>query len=75
MRIRLIFFGLCVVWASAVIGAPSIDGVSDAESLTNLTETTLQEEPVRYNGAQLWRVNYDDENSKKIVSDLQQLFG
>lgn len=75
MRIRLIFFGFCVVWASAVIGAPSIDAIDDADSLKNLTETTLEQAPVRYNGAQLWRVNYDDENSKKIVSDLQRLFG
>lgn len=75
MSVRLIFFGFCVVWASAVIGAPSSDAINDAETLKNLTELALELAPVRYNGAQLWRVNYDDENSKKIVSDLQKQFG
>lgn len=75
MKIRLVFLGFCVLWATAVIGAPSNSATDDAESFANLTETTIEVEPVRYNGAQLWRVNYDDEHSKQTVSDLQRQFG
>lgn len=31
--------------------------------------------PVKYDGAQLWRIALDNENSKPIVSELQDNFG
>lgn len=69
MEIRPIILGLCVLWAS-VAGAPSNDGIGDAESFKNLTETII-----RYDGAQLWRVDYGNEISKEVVSDLLRQFG
>lgn len=74
MKFRLILFGVCVLWTNAVNGAPSNDVIA-TKSLNNLTETIDVEVPVKYYGAQLWRVNYDNENSKKTISNLQRQFG
>lgn len=43
---------------------------------SNLADNTNDDDaPVKYDGAQLWRIPIDKENSKQIVSDLQENFG
>lgn len=58
-----IIFLSCVL--SAVICVPSnlADNASDDDA------------PVKYDGAQLWRIPIDKEDSKQIVSELQENFG
>jgi len=31
--------------------------------------------PIKYDGAQLWRVSYADQNEKNIVAKIQELYG
>lgn len=60
---ELLIFLSCVL--SAVICVPS-----------NLADTTNDDDaPVKYDGAQLWRISLDKENSKEIVTELQENFG
>lgn len=49
-----------------------VGGWVDAQPLDN---TTNSMEPVRYDGAQLWRIDYTNEKSKEIIAHLQKLFG
>lgn len=50
---------------SAVICVPS-----------NLADNTNDDDaPVKYDGAQLWRIPIDKEDSRQIVSELQKNFG
>lgn len=47
----------------------------DATELRNLSEIIANETPVRYDGAQLWSVEFSDERSKQIVIDLKRSYG
>lgn len=60
---EFLIFLSCVL--SAVICVPSnlADNTNDADA------------PVNYDGAQLWRIPIDKENSKQIVTELQDSFG
>lgn len=47
----------------------------DATDLRNLSAIANIETPVRYDGAQLWSVNFSDEQTKRIVISLKRNFG
>lgn len=47
----------------------------NADQLKNLSTIANIESPVRYDGAQLWSVNFDDIESKQVVISLKQNFG
>lgn len=65
MKVSELFIILsCVL--SAVICVPS--NVADNANIDD-------DAPVKYDGAQLWRIQLDKENSKQIVSELQENFG
>ncbi len=60
---ELLIFLSCVL--SAVICVPS-----------NLADNANDDGvPIKYDGAQLWRIPLDKENSKQILSELQENFG
>lgn len=55
-----------------------IDGASNALDSTlfkNLSESTEIDRPVRYDGAQLWNVDFNDERTKSIVVELKRAYG
>lgn len=45
------------------------------ESAPSADEIELIDEPVRYDGAQLWKVDFDYEQAKQTVFELQRSFG
>lgn len=47
----------------------------DATALKNLSAIADIETPVRYDGAQLWSVDFSDEQSKIVVITLKRVFG
>lgn len=47
----------------------------DASALKNLSAIADIETPVRYDGAQLWSVNFYDDRTKSVVVGLKRNFG
>lgn len=54
--------------------APSTS-LDSSQLPTNLTELYEPEVPVRYDGAQLWAVDFSDDRTKRIVVGLKKDFG
>lgn len=52
--------------------APRSLDVNDFKNLTAAIET---EEFIRYDGAQLWSVEFGDHKTKRIVVDLKKIYG
>lgn len=55
-----------------------IDGASNALDTTlfkNLNESLDADKPVRYDGAQLWNVDFNDDRTKNIVVELKRTYG
>lgn len=55
-----------------------IDGAPNALDSTlfkNLSETIEADKPVRYDGAQLWNVDFNDDRTKNIVVELKRTYG
>lgn len=61
------------VWWCAVISAapPPAAAVSDVSTHPELDA----DEPVKYDGAQLWRIPFDRLQERNAVADLQNTFG
>lgn len=64
---RLIFLVINVFFIK-INGAPSPES-------TNSTDLIIDEAPVKYDGAQLWRVQFDDIEARNAVINLQRKFG
>lgn len=47
----------------------------DINDLRNLSAALEPEVPVRYDGAQLWSVEFNDDKTKRIVVDLKHKYG
>lgn len=47
----------------------------DANDLRNLSAAIEPEVSVRYDGAQLWSVEFNDDETKRIVVDLKHKYG
>lgn len=47
----------------------------DVTELRNLSAIANIEIPVRYDGAQLWSVNFSNEQTKRVVISLKRNFG
>lgn len=47
----------------------------DAEQIGNLSTIADLEPPVRYDGAQLWSVDFSDDHAKLVVINLKKNFG
>lgn len=47
----------------------------DANEINNLSAIANIEPAVRYDGAQLWSVNFSDDRSKLVVVSLKKNFG
>lgn len=47
----------------------------DANTFENLSAIANVDTPVRYDGAQLWSVNFSDDRTKFIVIGLKRNFG
>lgn len=47
----------------------------DAANLKNLSAIIEPEVPVRYDGAQLWSVDFTDDHTKRIVVELKKRYG
>lgn len=47
----------------------------DAEQIGNLSTIAHIEQPVRYDGAQLWSVDFSDDRTKLVVVNLKKNFG
>lgn len=47
----------------------------DAEQIGNLSEIADIEQVVRYDGAQLWSVDFSDDRTKIVVINLKKNFG
>lgn len=47
----------------------------DADQIKNLSAIADVETPVRYDGAQLWSVNFADDRTKLVVVSLKRNFG
>lgn len=47
----------------------------DAEQIGNLSAIADIEQPVRYDGAQLWSVDFSDDRTKLVVVNLKKNFG
>lgn len=43
--------------------------------LKNLTELLEPEQPIRYDGAQLWSVEFSDDRTRRVVVGLKRDFG
>lgn len=71
--IKLVLFSGLLLASLGVNAAPSIDG--DAAPLQNLTELAGPEPVVKYDGAQLWRVDFDHAVAKQAVFELQRIYG
>lgn len=71
---KLIALALCVVLQSSWL-CEAAPRALDATDLKNLTALIEPEVPVRYDGAQLWSVNFQDDRTKRIVVDLKKRFG
>lgn len=55
-----------------------IDGASnvlDSTLFKNISESIDADKPVRYDGAQLWNVDFSDDRSKNIVVELKRNYG
>lgn len=78
IRLCLTIGVICVlscVWQGAVLGAPSFDGPNNNVTASFDDEVIEVATPIRYNGAQLWRVDYNSDASRQIIADLQRQFG
>lgn len=47
----------------------------DANEIGNLSAIADVEHQVRYDGAQLWSVDFSDERTKRVIVGLKQKFG
>lgn len=47
----------------------------DAEEIGNLSAIVAIEQPVRYDGAQLWSVDFSNDHAKLVVVNLKKNFG
>lgn len=47
----------------------------NANDLRNLSAAIESEAPTRYDGAQLWSVEFNDDKTKRIVVDLKHKYG
>lgn len=47
----------------------------DAIEIRNLSTIADIDAPVRYDGAQLWSVRFDDDQTKRVVVSLKRNFG
>lgn len=55
-----------------------MDGAPNALDSTiriNLNESIVAVNPVRYDGAQLWKVDFNDDRTKTIVVELKRAYG
>uniref|UniRef100_A0A2M4DP27 Putative zinc carboxypeptidase n=1 Tax=Anopheles darlingi TaxID=43151 RepID=A0A2M4DP27_ANODA len=61
------------------VSRPASDQTKETDSIRVLPQHQQQQEaavqPVRYNGAQLWRIAYDSQVEKNAVAELQDRFG
>lgn len=70
----------CVAFAVIVLSSQVfwIDGAPNALDSTifkNLSEPIEIDRPVRYDGAQLWNVDFNDDRTKTIVVELKRAYG
>lgn len=67
------------VCALSTVGRTSdglvVDPAAPAEAIPEDAAKEEQIVPVKYNGAQLWRIDYDDQKKKNAVADLQNKYG
>lgn len=67
----IVIFVVCNLFLLSNVAPKSLDAIE----LRNLSEIIDNEKPVRYDGAQLWSVEFSDDRSKQIVIDLKRSFG
>lgn len=81
MKHIILWAVLSAVLIGSVFCAPSNDVlVINAGNITEPEapesgDEDLVDEPVTYNGAQLWRIPFDDQVKKNAVAELQNTFG
>lgn len=69
--LKLVLFLSLFLLNICVYAAPAIEN----SSLQNVTELSSTEIAIRYDGAQLWRVDFDHDVAKQSVFALQRKFG
>lgn len=52
-----------------------VDPAAPSEAIPEDVSNQEQIVPVKYDGAQLWRIDYDDQKKKNAVADLQNKYG
>lgn len=74
-------FLLSAVYIINVLAAPNdlfVNNINSTANVIKLDSTNSTDEtdlPVKYNGAQLWRVGFHTETQRNAVADLETNFG
>jgi hypothetical protein len=76
-------FGILVISLQFIINvqcipAPLTAEISDeavVEALPNVTTRDADTEKARFDGSQMWRITFDDQNKRNAVAELQKNAG
>lgn len=71
-NVLIVFLIVLVNQVFWIDGAPN---ALDSATKNYLNESIVADNPVRYDGAQLWKVDFNDDRTKTIVVELKRAYG